>query len=299
MTTDMPSSGKVYRRRTRWGRPLFALLFGIGGAPAIEAHDFWVQPNEYWAVPNAQTALTLQVGHGPFRQRSPIPLRRIIRFEAIAPSGVSLPLRNVLHLGEGSGDGDLILSDAGTYVVALQTDNRAQVHLPAIRFNDYLRAEGLTPAIMERERRHRMEVDGSEIYSRCAKMLMQIGPLDDQSQAQASRPLGLPLEIVPERNPYAMPPSSTLAVRVLLEGEPLAGALVKFTRLEHDEVPVDAQVTDRAGGARFAMPTTGSWLLSVVWTKALPRTSETDFETTFSSLSFGFPQASAGAVVAR
>jgi hypothetical protein len=36
------------------------------------------------------------------------------------------------------------------------------------------------------------------------------------------------------------------------------------------------------------MPTSGSWLLNVIWTKVSPRTEETDFETVFSSLSFGF-----------
>jgi len=34
--------------------------------------------------------------------------------------------------------------------VVLETDDRAQSHLPAIRFNDYLRAEGLTAALEQR-----------------------------------------------------------------------------------------------------------------------------------------------------
>jgi hypothetical protein len=47
------------------------------------------------------------------------------------------------------------------------------------------------------------------------------------------------------------------------------------------------QLTDRAGRASFTMPNDDSWLLNVIWTRPLPRTSETDFETIFSSLSFG------------
>jgi uncharacterized GH25 family protein len=77
----------------------------------------------------------------------------------------------------------------------------------------------------------------------------------------------------------------------MFEGQPLAGALVKFTRLENDAEPVATQVTDDAGRARFAMPTEGSWLVNVIWTKVLTASSETDFETTFSSLTFGFPDA--------
>jgi hypothetical protein len=36
------------------------------------------------------------------------------------------------------------------------------------------------------------------------------------------------------------------------------------------------------------MPTGGVWLLNVIWSKPLPSTRKTDFETTFASLSFGF-----------
>jgi hypothetical protein len=37
------------------------------------------------------------------------------------------------------------------------------------------------------------------------------------------------------------------------------------------------------------MPGRGAWRLAVVWTKVLPATAETDFETVFSSLTFGTP----------
>jgi hypothetical protein len=37
------------------------------------------------------------------------------------------------------------------------------------------------------------------------------------------------------------------------------------------------------------MPSRGTWLLNVIWTKGLPTSRETDFETVFASLSFGFP----------
>jgi retron-type reverse transcriptase len=37
------------------------------------------------------------------------------------------------------------------------------------------------------------------------------------------------------------------------------------------------------------MPRDGIWLLNVIWTKPLPSSRDTDFETVFSSLSFGFP----------
>jgi uncharacterized GH25 family protein len=259
----------------------------------VAAHDFWLQPNEYWVSPDALTSMTLQVGHGPFRQRSPIPARRITRFQAIAPKGAVVDLHEQLRLGQASEDGDFRLKKPGAYILVLQTDDHAQTHLPSIRFNDYLKVEGLTPALDQRARLHRMDADGSERYSRCAKSIVQVGPLDARLQDQVSKPVGLPLELVPEANPYGVPQSAILPVRVIYAGRPLVGALVKLTNLKNDGSPFEVHLTDHNGRARFIMPTSGMWLLNVIWTKALPRTEETDFATVFSSLSFGFPSGQA------
>jgi len=262
----------------------FAML--LAASPAA-AHDFWLQPDDYRPTPRAETAMTLQVGHGEFRQRSPIAASRIVRFEAIASDGATTDLRGALHLGQAD-DATLRFEQAGTYVLALETDARAQSHLPAVRFNDYLVAEGLTPAIEARTRSQRTSADGSENYRRVAKSLMQVGPIDAAASTRVTQPIGLPLEIVPERNPYADPEAQTLPVRVFFEQRPLAGALVKLTRLENDAAPLEMQRTDRDGRASFTIPREGSWLLNVIWTRPLPRSSETDFETTFSSFNFGF-----------
>jgi uncharacterized GH25 family protein len=269
-----------------------ALLLGLlvcSRTSLVAAHDFWLQPSEYWISAAALTPMTLQVGHGPFRQRSPIPARRITRFEAIAPKGALIDLHEQLRLGQAAEDGDFRFTTPGAYVLVLQTDDRAQTHLPSIRFNDYLMVEGLTPALEQRMRLHQMDADGSERYSRCAKSIVQVGPLSAGTQGQVSKPVGLPLEIVPEVNPYSVPRPANLPLRVIYAGRPLAGALVKLTDLKNDASPFEVHLTDHDGRASFTMPTSGSWLLNVIWTKALPHSEETDFETVFSSLSFGFP----------
>jgi hypothetical protein len=268
---------------------LATFLPGICGVCACQAHDFWVQPDEYWLRPDAVVSMTLQVGHGPFRQRSPIPLSRIVHFAAIAPDGAPIDLRGNLHLGGNTADADLRFRAPGAYVLVLETDDRAQSHLPAIRFNDYLEVEGLTTALAQRERTHRMDADGSENYSRRAKSIVQVGLPGAGSQAQVTRPLGLPLEIVPEVSPYAQPRPANFPVRVIYAGRPLAGALLKLTNLAQDATPLETHRTDHAGRATFTMPSRGTWLLNVIWTKGLPISRETDFETVFASLSFGFP----------
>jgi hypothetical protein len=275
-------------------KTLISFLIGICCSGGIcTAHDFWVQPNDYWVKPDDVVPLTLQVGHGPYRQRSPISLDRITRFEAITPGAAHIDLRKRLHPGSSPDDGNVQLAAPGTYLLVLETDNRAQSHLPAIRFNDYLRAEGLIPALEQRSRTGRMNTDGSECYSRRAKVLLQVGDSGPVADARrlVTEPLGLPLEIVPEVSPYEVPRPASLPLRVLYQGRPLEKALVKLTRLEHDAVPFETHLTDAEGRAVFRMPSEGTWLLNVIWTKFLPPTRETDFETIFASLSFGFPAA--------
>lgn len=269
-------------------RHCLAMLAMTLVASSAAAHDFWVQPAAFWMQPQAVTSLTLQAGHGSQRQRSQIRLSRITHAYAVGASGERIDLRASIHPGDDNEDGALRFVAPGTYVVVLATDNKAQSHLPAQRYNDYLEDEGLTPALTLRARTQRMDTEGSEIYSRQSKAIVQVGSTHD-SQQQVTTAVGLPLEIVPELNPYAATQSQELPVRVIYEGNPLPGALVKLTNLEHDTTPVAMHVTDRNGRAKFVMPTRGSWLLNVVWTRPLPATSETEFETFFSSLSFGFP----------
>jgi uncharacterized GH25 family protein len=86
-------------------------------------------------------------------------------------------------------------------------------------------------------------------------------------------------------SPHERP--ARLPVRVLYEGKALPGALVKLVDLAQDAGPTEARRTDAAGEAVFAMPTAGEWRMSVVWTKPLGPDEDADFETTFSSLTFG------------
>jgi uncharacterized GH25 family protein len=261
-------------------RAALVLMAALGVSRDGAAHAFWVQPGDFWLNPRGTLSLTLQVGDGLSRQLSPIPPERITRFEAIAPAGDAQDLRT----------GTMRPAQSGAYVVVLETDNRAYSHQSAMRFNDYLAAEGLTPAVEHRERTHRMHVDGYERYSRAAKSIVAVGPRNRQASAHLLRPFGLRLEIVPVSNPYATPRPAQFPVRVLYDGQPLPGALVKLMNLDHDLTVEEQQRTSVAGIATFAMPPGGSWLMSVVWTQSLTNANDADYETTFSSLTFAVPR---------
>jgi uncharacterized GH25 family protein len=228
----------------------FVALLLICGS--VCAHDFWIQPDIYRVEPGISVPITLQVGHGPWRQRSMLPMYRITRFVATAPDGTLRDLRANLNLGASTEDGALQFSAPGTYVVVLETDNHART------------------------------LEGAESYSRHSKALVQVGSLQS---VQATRPSGMQLEIVPDVNPYSA--EISLPVHILFEGKPAAGALVELTDLAHDAAPLEAHISDEQGHSGFAMPGAGKWLLNVIWKRRLAAGQDTEFETYFSSLSFG------------
>lgn len=77
--------------------PTTALLIGLAMTSSASAHDFWIQPLQYWSQPDASIPTTLQVGHGAERQRWQIRSSRISRFVALAPDGTSHDVRSELR----------------------------------------------------------------------------------------------------------------------------------------------------------------------------------------------------------
>ena len=254
-------------------------------AVPARAHDFWIQPDHFAVATGTPLPITLLVGHGGFRQRWGVETRRVLRFQDISTAGVS-DARRFLHTDSGDDDAVLRFAAPGTHMLVIETSH-AKSTLPAIRFNDYLKVEGLTPAITARAQGRRSESEGREIYSRRAKTLIQVGA-NKAPQPHVTRPTGLKLEIVPQKNPYDLRAGEALPVQILYEGRPLSGATVKLNDLDSDAEPRAIQKTDGNGRTAFTLPLRGQWQLNVIWTKPLTGNPDADFDTIFSSLSFGF-----------
>lgn len=254
-------------------------------APFASAHDFWIQPQSFHLKPFGTTPMSLQVGHGKDRQKSMMKRDRVVRFESITAAG-RVDRKNELRLGDKDVDSTLSFKTAGLHVLSFET-NGTYSELPAIRFNDYLKAEGLTPAIDQRTRTNATGKPGRETYSRRAKALVQVGGYTPADDALVTKPVGLTLEIVPEANPYAPTYKDRLPVRIYYMGRPLAGATVMLNNLDFDGRPIKRVLSDANGRVAFDIPRNGTWQLNVIWTRPVSQP-KADFETVFSSLTLGF-----------
>lgn len=265
-------------------RRYLILLAAIAAFPA-HAHDFWLQPARFQVAPGAPVPVRIFVGHGRDRERWGGAIGRVVRFEAVTPGGRVVDLRRDLSLGGVVADAIVRFAEPGVNLVAFETTH-AFSDLPAVRFNDFARTEGLTPAIEARRRAGRTQTNGREKYSRRVKVLVEVGA--SGGGAQATRRLGHTLELVPERSPYALGRDRRLPVRVFYQGRPLGGALVKLNDLNADDKPVATALTGRDGRVAFTVPPRGLWQFNVVWTRPISGDAAADFDTTFASLVFGY-----------
>jgi len=253
-------------------------------ATPVLAHDVWMHPQQFQVEPGKPLPVYFLIGHGPFRDRWGNNDGVVLLVDR-SGSGAR-DIRGALQSG-GSADAVTQFAKPGLHVLGMQS-GYAFSELPSIRFNDYAKAEGLVTILAARKRDGKMDESGRERYSRRAKALVQVGRATPTDQVLATRPIGLKLEIVPERNPYALGRSRALPVHVLYNGKRLASATVMLTDLANDAKPLATAVTDRSGRATFRVPATGKFLLNVLWSEPAKGDPRFDFDTTFSSLTFGY-----------
>ena len=249
----------------------------LGAAPPLFAHDLWIEPTSFQPSPGQVVGVRLKVGmnlSGDPVPRVPELVNRFVVASAFDRKAVS---------GRSGGDpaGVLRVDGAGLRVIGYYS-NPSRIELPPETFNAYLKEEGLDSIIAIRALRDESGAKARELYSRCAKSLVLSGSPDE---AEGDQPLGFPLELVAERNPYALRAGEVLSVRLTYENRPLAGALVvAINSLDPSERL--SERSDSDGRVRFRLRPGGMWLVKAVHMVPAPAGSDADWRSFWASLTF-------------
>ena len=275
-------------------RLLVGGLLGLLVAAPATAHDFWIEPSSFWPRPGQTVAVRLRVGEqfrGDAVARPPAAsMHRFVLVDAGTKAGTdagrNADTRAGLTIpGRTGADpaGMFRLSAPGAYIIGFHGKPNA-IELPPDKFNAYLREEGLESVLEARARRDQLTQPGREIYARCAKSLLLAGTATADG-APADRALGFPLELIAERQPALLGDGELLPVRLLLDGQPLAGALV--VALFRDDLSHQLALRSGADGrVLLALPRKGQWLVKAVHMRPAPADSGADWESLWASLSF-------------
>jgi hypothetical protein len=281
----------LYRRRLLF--PLLAMLWAL----PLAAHDFWIVPSTFRPGVGSPLALRLRVGEnlrGDPVPRDPAQVDRFVLKGPTAENGET-PIPGVTGADPA---GFTHVQGAGLYTVVYRS-HRTRIDLPPEKFDEALRREGLEKIMEVRKSRGESLKPSTEVFSRCAKALLLVGqpampampampatPGGDGTSFE--RPVGMTLELVPEKNPYMLKAGDELPVRLLYEGKPLAGALVIALGLHQTDGRIAAR-TGKDGRVRLRLPEGGFWLIKSVHMVPAPHDTGVDWESLWASLTFDLP----------
>ena len=253
-------------------------------APAA-AHDFWLEPETFNVTKGNPVDVRFMIGHADNREHWALKWERVVALATHGPSGFSDRLAAIRPMfGDEKGGARIEFQEEGTHVLAFES-RQSFIELEAERFNGHVKKEGLSLIANDRKARGTEDQPGTEVYGRRAKLLIQVG---ETTTENAIRPVGQTLEIVPEKNPYALKDDEPLPVRVFFRGKPLEGATIDLQNLTLGVLPVTETKTDVEGRAVFDFAKVGVWKVNVIWATPQDNHAAAAYDTVFSSLTFGF-----------
>lgn len=248
----------------------FALLITTSGY----AHDFWIEPSTFRPKVGESLTASLRVGQDFVGDPVPRSVQLVDTFTVRDGKGE----RPVNGYENEDPAGYLRVDNPGLSVIGYRS-KAYPVQLPAARFEEFLRAEGLEPIIALRLQRGESQKPDRERFYRFAKAFVQAGGGPGKG---FDRPFGYRYELIPETNPQS---SSRLVVRAIFEGKPLAGALITAIPQLDPARRLKAR-SDRNGRVSFDLPRGGVWLVKSVQMVAAPAGTNVDWESLWASLTF-------------
>jgi uncharacterized GH25 family protein len=258
------------------------LAIVASGTPLL-AHDMWIDPTAFSPASGEIVGMRLRVGQDLLGDPIPRDPSLINQFIFEDESG-----RKPLVGRSGADPAGFLRVAAPGLIVVGYLSHPSAVELTAEKFNQYLKEEGLDAVAAARSRRNETNATARELFSRCAKSLVSSG---SSSEKHGDRVLGFPLELIAERNPYAMRAGQDLPVRLTYENQPLGGALVVAMNRRNAAEKVSAR-TDSQGRVRLRLPQGGMWLVKAVHMVQAPAGANADWTSFWASLTFELPASS-------
>ena len=192
--------------------------------------------------------------------------------------------RGVVKLGAVKEDGRRLVASAivpgSSHLIVTAVNAAAVEQMKPPSFEKYLEEEGLGHVVQARAARGESEAPGRERYTMYAKALIATGAAGDGYRLVA----GLPLEIIPEKDPYRLQPGEALPVRVLLRGKPVSS--LRLTAASTAEGFTSRVVGQTDADGRVTVPVSrGQWRLHTIH---MERVSDpaADWESLWTTLTF-------------
>lgn len=284
-----------------------ALIVCLNVTLPAQAHEFWINPAPNPLKVGESAKLTLEVGEFFRGEKLPFVGSQTVALRQYSSAGVhDLSLR--LAVRAALPVLTLPMTTTGTQMVIFDSQP-SLISLPADIFHSYLHYEGLDFIKASRVAAGTATLPGRERYRRYVKTLMRVDAATvPVTAAQTTQPVakdmtyavhtGQRLELVPQSDPLTMAPGDALGIKVLFDGAPLAGALLKAWNKEgpgpgkvrEGQTLTILATTSADGEATVNIPYAGPWTISVVHMIPAVGVKDIDWESLWGNLSFSVAQ---------
>jgi hypothetical protein len=231
---------------------LFATLLVVNPATA---HEYWLMPESFTVPTESEIAVQHRLGQRFNGNEMPYIEQWNVRSELWRGGKEIAELRGI------NGDRPALMvppQEDGLLVVVHQSNHSLYDPKSWEKFAAYLQKEGLAPIIAAHRERGLDEANPTEAYARFAKTLITVGEGGGSDMST-----GLRIEFVAQANPATYPRDKPFPVKLLFQGEPLAGRAVKIF-VGADTEPFGYVETDEDGVALIPAEGKGPYLLNAI-----------------------------------
>jgi uncharacterized GH25 family protein len=259
---------------------MFLLLVTAG---SLLAHDLFLKPDNFFVNPGE--TITARVLNGTFtKSENAVTKDRVRDIAVVTPTGTA---RLDTAAWADQGDTSVLTvetTESGTYVLGASLLPR-ELRLEAKDFNTYLASDGVPDILEARRRNQELTRPARERYSKHVKALVQVGSTRSDGYDTA---LGYPAELIPLDNPYALKLGSTLRVRAMVEGQPVARQLVIAggRTANGGRITQRSVRTDSAGVARIRLGSPGVWYVKFIHMEPAAGDTTIDYASKWATLTF-------------
>jgi hypothetical protein len=260
-------------------RIVMASIAVLVGPHAAAAHEFWIDPVKFTPKPGATVPIVFRIGSDFKGDTYPYVRGLDRRFTVTDARGE----RTIKTLDGDDPAAEVKFTQAGLAIVAHQRAAEEVVFETFAKFEENLVYEGLEPIIEVHRKAGKPMTGIREAYARCAKALISVGAV-----AGNDRAIGMPLELIAEKNPYALAVGEALPVRLLRDGRAAAGILVKSFNRDDPASPRLAR-TDTDGRVVIDVTRRGEYLISAVHMTEPKSGDKVDWSSLWATLTFARP----------
>lgn len=272
-------------------KKLVLVIFISALSVIVFAHEFWLQPHKFFYTVREVANIRFNVGENFTGENWTGNKDKISQLLLFAPSGSITDIS--AQVSQNKGDSVPVpLQQEGTHMIIFNSTN-SFIDLDAVKFNEYLQEDGLNQVIAYRKKNGESQLNGKENYQRSVKTIFQVG---GRLTENCIDPTSLPLDIIPEENPYSIPVMSArsgllkVKFQVRFQGQPLTNALVKIWYHSADKkARMDTLRTNKKGWVT-ANRHPGPYMVSCVYMERNQSDKTADWQSYWGSLTFEYSQ---------